>query len=100
MFAAKARLRSGASPVTVPLQLTVFDRVIPADDIVTVDHNSYGSSFLAEQYATAYHNYSGNWFESDQLFRLIHAYHQIFYEHRGIYHQLGYGHSGKVGPEF
>ena len=100
MFAGKARLRSGASSVTVSLQLTVFDRVIPAEDVVTVDHNSYGSSFLAEQYATAYHNYSGNWFESDQLFRLIHAYHQIFYEHRGIMHQLGYGHSGKVAPEF
>ena len=31
---------------------------------------------------------------------LLHAYHRIFYEHRGVFHQLGYGHAGKVGPEF
>jgi hypothetical protein len=100
VLSGKARLRYGASTITVPLQLTVLDRVIPADDVVTIDHNAYGSSFLAEQYGTAYQSYSGNWFESEQFFRLIHAYHQIFYEHRGIMHQLGYGHSGKVGTEF
>ena len=37
---------------------------------------------------------------SDVLFNLIHAYHRIFYKHRGTFHQLGYGHAGKVGPEF
>lgn len=100
VFAGKARLKCGASTAMLPIQLRVLDRVIPADDVLTIDHNSYGSSFLAEQYPTAYRRYSGNWFESDQFFRLIQAYHQIFYEHRGIMHQLGYGHSGKVGPEF
>ena len=100
VFAGKARLRCGRSSVALPLQLTVLERVIPADDVLTIDHNSYGSSFLAEQYPSAYHAYSGNWFESDQFFHLIHAYHEMFYEHRGIMHQLGYGHSGKVGPEF
>ena len=38
--------------------------------------------------------------DEDDLFRLIHAYHRIFYEHRSTFHQLGYGHGGKVGPEF
>jgi hypothetical protein len=100
VFTGKARLKCGASMATLAIQLNVLERVIPADDVLTIDHNSYGSSFLAEQYPSAYHSYSGNWFESDQFFRLIHAYHQIFYEHRGIMHQLGYGHAGKVGPEF
>ena len=35
-----------------------------------------------------------------RLIDLIHAYHRIFYENRGTFHQLGYGHGGKVGPEF
>jgi hypothetical protein len=100
VFSGQARLQSGARTIAVALRLAVLDGVIPADDVVTIDHNSYGSSFLAEQYGSAYHNYSGNWFASDQFFELIHAYHQMFYEHRGIMHQLGYGHSGKVGPEF
>ena len=41
-----------------------------------------------------------DFYRSDSFFRLIHAYHRIFYEHRGVFHQLGYGHAGKVGPEF
>src|SRR5207302_489387 len=47
-----------------------------------------------------YQHNPDHWFESEQFFRLIHAYHRLFYEHRGIFHQLGYGHSGKVAPEF
>jgi hypothetical protein len=67
---------------------------------VTIDHNSYGSSWLAEQFTALHQHNVEHWFESDQFFGLIRAYHQIFYEHRGIFHQLGYGHSGKVAPEF
>jgi len=100
VFAGKAELNCGSRRVTLPIELRVLEQAVPPEDVVTIDHNSYGSSFLAEQYETAYRKYSGNWYESDQFFHLIHAYHQIFYEHRGIMHQLGYGHSGKVGPEF
>ena len=99
-YSGQARLKYGNNHLVIPIELTVLNGVIPAEDVVTIDHNSYGVSFLAEQYGTAYHNYSGNWFESDQFFHLIHAYHQMFYEHRGIMHQLGYGHAGKMGPEF
>ena len=96
----KARLKSAAGTASLPLELTILECAIPKNDVVALDHNSYGSSWLAEQYSKMAQAYSGNWFESDQFFQLIHAYHRIFYEHRGIFHQLGYGHSGKVGPEF
>ena len=92
VVAGRARLNCGHNAVVVPIQLTVLDRTIPADDVLTIDHNSYGSSFLPEQFPSAFRGVSGNWYESDELFHLIHAYHQIFYEHRGIMHQLGYGH--------
>ena len=100
VFAGTAQLKCGGSLIRLPIRLTVLDRTILAEDVLTIDHNSYGSSFLAEQYPSASENYSGNWFESDQFFHLIHAYHRILYEHRGIMHQLGYGHAGKVDPEF
>jgi hypothetical protein len=100
VYGGKARLKCGRSSAALALQLTVLDRLIPPEDVVTIDHNSYGSNFLAEQYPTASHTYSGNWFESDQFFHLLHAYYRIFYEHRGIFHNLGYGHAGKVGPEY
>lgn len=96
----RARLKTGAKVVSLPIRLTVQTPVIPAEDVLTMDHNSYGSSWLAEQYPETYRRDPEHFFESDQFFGLIHAYYRIFYEHRGILHQLGYGHSGKVGPEF
>lgn len=95
-----ATLKAGAKIMTLPIHLTILASVIPAEDVVTIDHNSYGSSWLAQQFAASYQRNPEHWFESDQFFGLIHAYHRVFYEHRGIFHQLGYGHSGKVGPEF
>ena len=95
-----ATLKAGTKMMTLPIQLTVLASVIPKEDVVTIDHKSYGSSWLAQQFAASYQRNPDHWFESDQFFGLIHAYHRVFYEHRGIFHQLGYGHSGKVGPEF
>jgi hypothetical protein len=64
-----------------------------------MDHNSYGTSWFAGQYPNLCKRVA-NFFDSPDYFALIHAYHRIFYEHRGIFHQLGYGHAGKVGPDF
>jgi len=96
----RARLKASGKITTLPIQLTVLGCIIPAEDVVTIDHNSYGSSWLAQQFAGSYQRNSDHWFEGDQFLELIHTYHRVFYEHRGIFHQLGYGHSGKVGPEF
>ena len=100
IFSGTAKLKANSKITTLPIQLTVLACVIPGEDVVTIDHNSYGSSWLAEQFAGSYQRDPDHWFESNQFFELIHAYHRVFYEHRGIFHQLGYGHSGKVGPEF
>lgn len=82
-------LTSGAQKTTLPVRIEVLDATIPAEDVVLPDHNSYGTSWLSAQYPSG-----------TDVFRLIHAYHRIFYEHRGAFHQLGYGHGGKVAPEF
>jgi hypothetical protein len=83
--------RSGEARLSVPI--TVLNATTPDEDVVAIDHNSYGVNWLEEMYPSA----RGN---PDRLFELIHAHHRIFYEHRGVFHQLGYGHAGKVGPEF
>lgn len=84
----QATLEAGGTRSVLPIRVKVLPAVIPEEDVVTMDHNSYGSSWIPERY------------QSDAFFARIHAYHRIFYEHRGVYHQLGYGHGGKVGPEF
>jgi len=91
----KATVASGSETKSVPVEVTVLPQRIPEADIVTMDSNSYGTSWMFEQFPKTLPQKG-----EDALFRLIHAYHRIFYEHRSTFHQLGYGHAGKVGPEF
>ena len=95
-YLATVTLSSGGSPAqSIQTSIKVTNAVIPLGDPVTLDSNSYGTSWMFDQYPKTLA--SGT--EGD-LFHLIHAYHRIFYEHRSTFHQLGYGHAGKVGPEF
>ena len=90
-YRGEAMLENAGSRASLPVEIEVLRASIPAGDVVSIDHNSYGTSWLSAQYGVS---------DEAGLIRLIHAYHRIFYEHRGVYHQLGYGHAGKVGPEF
>jgi hypothetical protein len=92
-YRGRASLEVGNEHRTLAFALKVLPAVVPAGDVVAVDHNSYGSSWLADYFP-------GTKVPSDASLRLIHRYHRIFYDHRGIYHQLGYGHGGRVIPEF
>jgi hypothetical protein len=95
IYAGAVELSNGSERKAIPIELSVLPAVVPVEDAVTLDNNSYGTSWLLEQYPQTLR--SGG---EDQLIRLIHSYHRIFYDHRGTFHQLGYGHAGKVGPEF
>lgn len=97
-YIGKATLESGGRRHTLSIRLKVDPAGVPETDVVHMDHNSYGDSWIAAQFPE--HARQTNFFASDELFRLIHSYHRIFYEHHGIFHQLGYGHSGYVTPEF
>ncbi len=94
-----AVLKSGGKRKKLPIRLEVLPAVIPPEDAITIDHNSYGTSWMAKSYKPEGMT-TDDFLRSDELFHLIHLYHRIFYEHRGIFHQLGYGHAGKVAPEF
>ena len=95
---------TAAGRETLPIELSVIPAVVPQDDAVTLDNNSYGTSWLVGQYPKTLAHFRESAEASPEgeghLIDLIHAYHRIFYENRGTFHQLGYGHAGKVGPEF
>jgi hypothetical protein len=99
-YSVTATIRAGAETSSASVEINVLAAQVPDEDVVTMDHNSYGASFLAEQYPKLAARHGGAFVTSDAFFGLIHAYHRIFYEHRGVLHQLGYGHGGKVAPEF
>ncbi len=93
VYKGNALLEASKKHITLPIQLRVLAATVPETDVVVIDHNSYGSLWLADLY-------NNTEVPSDKSFRLSQAYHRLFYEHRGVFHQLGYGHGGKVGPEF
>ncbi len=93
LYRCRAVLKAGAKLRDLMIELRVAAATIPDVDVVTVDHNSYGSSWLADQYRDIK-------VPSEESLKLIHLYHRLFYEHRGVFHQLGYGHGGKVIREF
>ena len=99
-YSGRATLEADGKRRTLTIHLKVLPAVIPTDDVVAMDHNSYDDSWIAAQFPARVRATSGNFYESDELFRLIHSYHRIFYEHHGVFHQLGYGHAGRVTPEF
>ena len=53
-FRGSVRLKSAAKVISLPMRLTVLAPVIPPEDVLTMDHNSYGSSWLAEQFPASY----------------------------------------------
>jgi hypothetical protein len=93
-------LRSASNLASLPIRLRVLKATVPDKDVVTIDHNSYGTSWFVEQYPQLTQKNGADFFDSPAAYELIQAYHRIFYEHRGVFHQLGYGHAGKVSPEF
>jgi hypothetical protein len=103
-YQGEAIVSTSSGSETLPIALSVIPAVVPKDDAVTLDNNSYGTSWLVNQYPKTLAAFRDSSEESpageDRLIGLIHAYHRIFYENRGTFHQLGYGHAGKVGPEF
>jgi hypothetical protein len=82
------------------MRLKILAAVVPAEDAVAIDHNSYGTSWFTGQYPALAKRLGTDFYSNGSFYGLIHSYHRIFYENRGVFHQLGYGHAGKVGPEF
>lgn len=99
-YTGEATLESGGKRHTLAIHLEVHPTVVPENDVVDMDQNSYGDEWIAGQFPDCFRGATGDFHASDELFRLIHAYHRIFYEHHGVFHQLGYGHAGLVTPEF
>lgn len=100
LYHGQVALKTKRKKSTLNFDLRVLPPVIPEEDALAVDHNSYGTFWMAALYPKLKDAQGKDFFSSDALFDLIHSYHQIFYEHHGTFHQLGYGHAGKTGPEF
>lgn len=100
LYRGQAILKTKQKWSILKIELRVLQPIIPDEDALTIDHNSYGASWMAKLFPELQHAEGSDFFSSDAFFKLIHNYHQLFYEHHGTFHQLGYGHAGKTSPEF
>ncbi len=97
------RLKKGGEVHSLHVQLEILPVIVPDEDGIVADHNSYGLRWVDRFFPLRKQRIEngGSSFEgSDDFFSAIHETHAMLYEHRGLLHTLGYGHAGTVNPLF
>ncbi len=88
-------LAADAERVELPLTVEVLDAVIPDEDAVICDHNSYGCRWIEGMYPGVFAGLDGDerW---GAIIEILHHYYRICHEHRGMLSNLGSGHAGTI----
>lgn len=99
----RIQLSAGGRNYMLPVLLQVLRTEVPDEDAVTADGNCYGLGWVggyfrmrADKVRQSGRDFNG----SDEFFSAVHDTHRLFYEHRGLFHDLGYNHSGGVTSVF
>jgi hypothetical protein len=94
----RIRLAANGEETALPVRVQVIERTIPEEPCVIIDHNSYGCRFLHKFFPKTFARNK----REDRLWNasidLLHDYHRLVHEHRGLLSNLGYGHSGALDP--
>ena len=79
------------------ISLFVHDAVVPAKSKITADLNNYADSI-----SPAFPSLAGNAsrYDDGSFFAMERQFHKLARDHRSLFHNLGYSHSGKVTPGF
>jgi len=90
---------SGAEKV-LDVRISVLKHSIPDSPTLQIDHNSYGYSVVPAQYPKAFSGVKPGKDSCRKIIEILHHYYRLFHEHRGLFHNLPYGHSGNVFPPY
>jgi hypothetical protein len=80
---------AAGTETALSVALTVLPALVPEKPSLFIDHNSYGTAWLARLYSV-------NQDEPAAVIDLLHNYYRLVREHRGLFHNLGQSHSGSV----
>jgi len=94
----KVQVLAGAETVSLPVQIEVLEPVIPEESCIQMDHNSYGSRGFERSYPKAFARAKKAPKYWHQQIEILHHRYRLFREHRVLYHNLSYGHSGSTDP--
>jgi hypothetical protein len=72
----------------------VVEAVVADANAVTCDHNSYGCRWVPELYPSALAGCADADERDRRTIEILHHYHRLCHEHRGLFSNLGYGHAG------
>jgi len=84
----------GDAEVTISVE--ALEAVLPVEPAVIMDHNSYGCRKEADAYPGVVTGTGDERWQ--QIIQVLHDTHRLVHEHRGIFHNLGYEHSGACDP--
>ena len=87
-------LEAGGRTVELPLTVEVVEALVPDENAVLCDHNSYGCRWVDEMYPSALAGCHNEDERDARAIEILHHYHRLCHEHRGLLSNLGYGHAG------
>jgi hypothetical protein len=91
-------LTAGGQTHTLQIRVQVLEAVLPDQPSITIDHNSYGARWLLGMYPKTFAGVRTGMAYWTRSIELLHHYYRLVHEHRGLFHNLGYGHSGAFDP--
>jgi hypothetical protein len=93
-------LVAGGDTLSLPVRVRVLEATLPDQPCLTMDHNSYGARWLPGIYPRAFAGVQDGVSHWGQSIELLLHYYRLVHEHRGLFHNLGYGHSGAFDPVY
>ncbi|MBN1808983.1 MAG: DUF4091 domain-containing protein [Planctomycetes bacterium] len=87
----------------IQVRVNVLKVQVPQEDTLCADHNTYGVGWVHSYFPLRRRKAeaAGKAFNgSDEFFSCVHDMYKLLYEHRALFHDLGYNHSGGVNGLF
>jgi hypothetical protein len=94
----EVRLTGGGETLTLPVRIHVLAATLPDQPCVTMDHNSYGCRWLPGIYPQTFAGTQNSKAFWETAIEVLQHHYRLVHEHRGLFHNLGYGHSGEFDP--
>jgi hypothetical protein len=92
------QLTTNGQILVLPVHVRVLKATISDQPCIVMDHNSYGSRWLPDLYPKAFAHVESAAQRWDLAIERLQHYYRLVHEHRGLFHNLGYGHSGEFDP--
>lgn len=82
------------------IEVHASEAVLPDEPSVQMDHNCYGARSMFKHYPSQFEGVDDPRERWERVIGCLHNIYRLVHEHRSLFHNLGYGHSGRLDPIF